>query len=564
MFRRLALLLLLTRALSAQNTILPVETFAGPDLSARIIAADASLGPRPGTLIVDAPGTLASPLTLHRGHNLLLRAPITWTQPITLEGANTLACSGPAARITVALPPFHYPDTTAGVLLLAHAAAAITVRGCTFTSAQTTMLFAGLPVTGLTLDGNTLNGLSLAVATAGPSTGLRFTGNTVTFPPTRRSDIAAISLFSARDVVATGNHFTRTLHGIQWWGGDSAAPTANLDQVTTTGDMRLTDNTCADVTSCIWGSMGFGITISGNVAVTCADVCFDTEGGRDTEISFNTASACANGCAAVFFFTRNTVIRANHFSGMSPGGGLILIKNASADPLRHAGLDISGNTLECTPGPCRAIYAEAAGALHFDRNHILNGTVFSVNYARAVTVAGNDLRFTVPLPAGAAAIAAPAILGGTTLLIGGNRITSEAPQPPNTACIASSWSDFNATDLHILAGNSCAGSHPFPVGIATTTDGKNPGPHALWILAGNTAAGPQPTTHRAATANETYRELPACTQHPCTPSTPPHKATCTSANFGQLAPTTNGMKTAVCANGDIGQPLWIPIPATTP
>ena len=543
-----------------QGTPLAVETFAGSDLSARLLAADASLGTRAGTLSVNAPGTISRPLTLHHGHSLLLRAPVTWAGTVSLEGGNTIACEGAAARITAGVPAFHFP-APGGTLLLASGATDIAVRGCSITSDRTSMLLVGAPVTRLTMENNTLAGLSLAVAYSGASTGLQFIGNTVTFPAERHSDLAAISLFGVKGVVASGNHFTRTLHGIQWWGGDAGAPGAALAQLTTTGDMQMTGNSCAEVGSCVWGSMGYGIRISGNTAAGCGDVCFDTEGGRDTEISGNTATGCANGCAAIFFFTRNTTITQNHFSGM-PGGGFIFIKNASGDPLRHAGLVVSGNTLECIPGPCHAMYAEAASGVRFENNQIVNGTYLPVSYGRAVTIAGNHLRFTVPLPAGNAAIQAPAVLGGTTLLVRDNAVDSEVAQSPGTACIAASWSDFNNTDLHILAGNSCGGPHPFPVGIVTATDGKNPGPHAFWYLAGNTA-GAQPSIHHAVTTNEIYRELAACGPGLCRTdaSAAPHAA-CAAANFGQLQPPSRGSGAAICANGDGGQFLWITVPGS--
>lgn len=545
-----------------QPTTLAAEAFSGSSLGARLLAAEAALGSRPGTLTVNAPGTLDAALTLHAGHSLLLRAPVTWSAPVTLAGGNSLTCEGAAAQVRAAMPAFHF-HAEGGALLLAKNVSGITVRGCNVRSDQTSMLLAGNNVSNVTLEGNTLSGLSLAVVSEGLSTGLHFTGNSVTFPADRHSDIAAISLYGARGVTATSNQFTRTLHGIQWWGGDSGAPGANLDQVTGTGEMRFTGNTCAEVGSCIWGSMGYGIAITGNTATGCGDVCFDTEGGRDTEISGNTASGCANGCGAIFFFTRNTVFARNHFTGPT-GGGLIFIKNASQDPLRHQGLVLSGNTLDCGAALCRAVYAEAASGIVFENNDVSNGTFLPVNYARSVTVSGNRFRFTAPLPGGSPAIAAPALVGGTTLLVSNNTINSEVAQAPGTACIAAGWSDFNATDIHIFAGNRCGGTHPLPIGIITTTDGKNPGPRAFWILAGNTAAM-QPAVHHAVTQNEVYQELPSCPGNACRPdptTTRAQSPTCSAANFGQLNAAPRGWSTSVCANDATGRFLWIPLPAT--
>lgn len=554
------LLCMLRVLLAQQPSTVAAENFPGGDLSARIAAADAALGSASGTITVNAPGTLGAPLTLHTGHGLLLRAPVTWSAAVTLSGSNTVSCESPAAQMVANVPPFHFPAAGGGLLLASHVSG-ITVRGCTFRSDQTSMLFAGVAISNLTMEGNTLAGLSLAIVSGGLSTGLQFTGNTVTFPGNRHSDIAAVSLYDARQVTATGNHFTRTLHGMQWWGGDSGAPGANLDQVNSTGDMHFTGNVCAEVGSCIWGSMGYGIVMTGNTATGCGDVCFDTEGGRDTEISGNTASGCANGCGAIFFFTRNTVFSGNHFAGPT-GGGLVFIKNASQDPLRHQGVVVSGNTLNCGPTPCRAVYAEAASGIRFENNDVTNGTFQPVSYARSVSIVGNRMHFTASLPAGSAVIAAPPLVGGTTLLVSGNTVDSDAPQAAGSMCVAAGWSDFNAMDLHIFAGNRCGGTHPFPIGITTTTDGKNPGPRAIWILAGN-AAAMQPTVHHAVTQNEVYLELPSCPGNACRPDpTLKRGAVCSGPSFGQLTAPPRGWATSVCANDDAGHFTWIPLPAS--
>ncbi len=556
---------------SNQARTVATEDFPGPDagpgLSARLAAADRALGTGPGTITVDRPGTLDAPVTLRKGHNLLLRTSVTWAATVRLEGGNSIRCAGPRAAVHANLPEYHFAAST-GMLLLASGAAGITVAGCRFTSdSQAPVVLAGYPVSHLVMESNTLSGVSLAATSAGTSTDLAFRGNTVDFPAGGpKSGIAAVSLFYAKRVEVSGNHFSRVLHGVQWWGGDSGAAGAKLEQVTAAGEMRMTGNTCEAVGgSCLWGSMGYGITLTGNSAEGCGDVCFDTEGGRDTVISGNTARGCANGCAAIFFFTRNTVISHNHFRGSSPGGGLIFLKNASQDPLRHQGVAITDNDLHCDPGTCRAVYSEAVSGLRFTGNQVTDGTYLPVNYSRSVTLSGNQMRFTHALPAGTAAIAAPAMVGGTTLRIEGNTISSEVPQPPGDACIAASWSDFNSPDLHVIAGNRCGGSDPFPAGIVTTTDGKNPGPRALWVIAGNQVEGPGGVQHHAVTHNEVYRLLSTCAAGVCrslpgadVPTTA--GGACSPQQFGRVTEAGSGLE--VCGNAEDGNAAEIPLQTT--
>ena len=557
-----------TAASSPQNSrTVAVESFTGPGvgpgLSGRLAAADGALGSGPGTITINQPATLDAPVTLHRGHGLLLRAAVTWAATVRLDGGNAIRCAGPHAAVRSELPEYHFAAPT-GMLLLASGASEIRVAGCTFTAAgAAAVVLAGYPVSRLVMEGNTLSGLSLAATNAGTSTDLTFRNNTVDFPEGGpKSGLAAVSLFYAKRVVASGNHFRRVLHGVQWWGGDSGAPGAKLEQVTAAGEMQLTGNTCEAVGSCLWGSMGYGITIAGNSADGCGDVCFDTEGGRDTVISGNTARGCANGCAAIFFFTRNTTIANNHFSGSSPGGGLIFIKNASQDPARHQGVAITGNDLRCEPTTCRAVYSEAASGLRFTGNQVKDGSYLPVNYSRSVTISGNHLRFTRALPPGTAAIAAPPMVGGTTLRVEGNTILSEVAQPPGDACITANWSDFNSSDLHVIAGNTCGGSKPFPGGIVTATDGKNPGPRALWVVAGNRVDGPGGVGHHAATHNEVYQLLSTCQGGICRSATGASLpasagAACTGGRFGQVTGDKGSME--VCGNGDDGKPVEIPL-----
>lgn len=494
---------------------LRAEDLPGANLGEKIAAADARLGADPGVILVSSEGQIRTGLTLHTGHALELRAPIEWGATVILQGKNDIACTG-RGSIHSTLPAYAFPGPT-GMLLSAHHASQIHVRDCRVSGTAPSVVLAGYPMSDVSMEGNILDGLSLAATNEGTSLRLRFRNNSVVFPA-GNNGVIGLSLFFAKGVDARDNRFKNMTHGIEWWGGDSGAAGSNLAQVTAAGEMEFSGNSCSNVQgSCIWGSMGYAIKITGNTADGCGDVCFDSEGGKNVSISGNTASGCANGCAATFFFGKGISVTNNHFRGQSPGGGLIFIKNASQNPAAHQGFVVTDNELRCEPGICRALYAEAVSGLRFERNQVTNGIIQPMAYASSVTIARNRFTFTLPLIPGASAISAPAVIGGTTLEIWGNQIVSTAAQPASSACITAAWSDFNNSDFHLVAKNLCGGTHPFPIDVATTTDGKNPGPHALWFLSNN-ILGSNHIVHTAVTSNERYLDFGECTAATCQPN----------------------------------------------
>lgn len=537
---------------SAATSVAAQGTGVG-ELSSYISAEDARLGATAGTIVLAKSGRISQPLTLGRGHNLTVQAPITWGATVRLAGGNTVHCA-PGAAITATVPAFDQRALT-GMLLLAQASADLRVEGCHVTSATQSVLLAGSPVSDLTMQGNVVSGMTLASADS-PAVGvsserLSFSGNTVTLPP-GGSHNAGLLLFYAKQVTASGNVFVGPTHGIQWWGGDSGAPGASLAQVTRTGQMTFTANTCKDVGgACIWGSMGYDIVIRGNTADGCGDVCFDTEGGLRTQIVGNTATRCGNGCGAIFFFTDETAISGNHFRADAPGGGLLFIKNVSQNPLAHRHLTIEGNELTCLTQICHVMRQEAASEISFRNNQITDGTWQPVGYARSVVIGGNHYRFTRPITGSGAAIAAPAVIGGTSLEIVSNTVESAVPQPAGIACIAAAWSDFNAVDSGLIAGNSCA--QAFAVGVHVGSTGQNPGLTGLWMVGNNRLNGGT-VLHEAPGSREHFIDLGACGDGMCKPAA-------AGLAQGRAIPGCPGVApgpTAVCLGGVRG---WALVPA---
>ncbi len=515
------------RIMCRRFLLLVVCLLAGPrgvrasppgDLSAWIKAQDANLGAAAGIIVIDQAGRIEAPVTLGPQHSLAVRAAVDWSATVRLEGGNTVQCSKDAV-IRAHLPGYGFAQTT-GMLLLIEGGTHIRVAGCRVASTTPSLLLAGYPVSDLEMTANVLDGVMLLAVNGGPASSQRLTltKNVVTAAADAAAKYAGMQLNSAQTVQVSGNSFTNLMHGAMWWGGDAGAPGASVSQVTTTGAMTFTGNVCKNVGgSCIWGSMGHDIAMRGNSAEGCGDVCFDTEGGVRTQIVENTASGCKNGCAGLFFFTRQTTISGNHFRGQAPGGGLIFIKNSSRDPLAHDGLLIQNNELRCEPSLCRAVYQEAAGGIDFVGNEVTDGVWLPLAYARSVTIAKNHFVYTRALTDTPAGLWTPGILGGTALEVTGNRIDSNAAQPAGSACIAAGWSDFNATDTHLIAGNTCGGTNPFPVGLTVTSDGKNPGVASVWIVSAN-QFGPAKVNNTARTPNERFFDLGQCGAAGCEPN----------------------------------------------
>ena len=481
------------------------------DLSAWLKAQDASLGASAGTIVIDQPGRIEAPVTLQPRHMLEIRSTLDWSATVHLTGSNTVQCAG-AAMIHAHLPSYE-PVQHTGALLMTEGGTGIQVTGCHVDADAPSLLLGGFPVSDLSMTGNSLSGLRL-LAVVGPSQRLTLAKNIVTSAKPA-ANYAGIELNDVKNVAVSDNSFTNLAHGAMWWGGDSAAPGASIQKVTTTGQMSFTGNVCKNIGgSCIWGSMGYDILMRGNSADGCGDVCFDAEGGLRTQIIDNTAANSHNRTHAGLLFNHQTSISNNHFHAHAPGGGLIFIKNSSQDPLRHDHMLIQNNDLACEPKICRAVYQEAAGGIEFSGNEVKNGVWLPVGYARSVSVRNNHLVYSKALTPGTPALWMPGILGGTALEVTGNRIESNVAEPAGSICIGAGWTDFNATDTHLIAANSCAGTNPFPIGLSIVSDGKNPGVAGVWILSAN-QIGSAMIHHEARSSNERYFDLGQCGSSGC-------------------------------------------------
>ena len=481
---------------SAGRDVQNADLLPGPDVGAKIRAADMALGSKPGVIVVNTAGALSTPFTLRQQHNLLVRARIMWSATVTLSGMNDVGCSGNGA-ISSALP-ISMP------VFVGNNATEITIHDCPVDMKSNNPVLAGDGLIDLSMRRLSVTGGTIAQINAdhgdsagGAASNLNFDHNTVTDAPNTGG--AALLLVNTMNATVDENTFTGISTGTQWWGGDAAKGT--LSQVTRTGKITLTGNHCRMVTACLWGSMGYDITVAHNTADGCLDVCFDAEGGLNTSFVENTATNCNNGCGAIFFFSKGISFVGNTFTGDSKGGGLFFIKNSSANPVSHVDLSVSKNILTCATA-CNAFLQEALGRATFDGNVITNGIYTPLGFGQNITISNNRFVFTRALPAGAAVIRGPSITGGTSLTIDSNTVSSSVAQGANSACISAVWNDFNNSDTFSIRRNRCEGVSPFPINIVTETAGANPGPHAIWQIEGNIGAGR--ILHKKTTSNESY------------------------------------------------------------
>ncbi len=320
-------------ACNANGTV-NADCFPG-DIGAQIAAADSALGANPGTITVNTAGTLSIAPALGAKHNLTINAPIVQSATITVKGGNIISCAGRGSITSTLGNSLH--------LIASTSVSNLAVKNCPVTQTHDSTFVWGAGVSFLTLDHNTLSGGKLLELRPGTVTNTHITivHNSVISP----NDItdAAIVLLNTQKLEMSDNYCEGEINCAEWWGGDSAAPGMTPANVNLTGDMVFTGNRCKNmVQTCIWGSMGFGIKLSGNTADGCGDYCFGTEGGLHTAFIGNNAKHYVNGGIAMEFFSSDTSIVGGELNGP---GAAILIKNVSQLPGRHQGIDISGVTI---------------------------------------------------------------------------------------------------------------------------------------------------------------------------------------------------------------------------
>lgn len=498
-YRVLLFVLLLGLFVTANR---PTLAQAGlPQARDLITGQQSRLGSAPGVIVLDRPARLDGEVTLAPGQDLRIAAPLTVGRAtVHLSGRNSIRCE---AAITV---------ENATDLFVADGVQDISVQDCdvTVTGHNGGYLLTATRSARVSASNNHLHDIALfnthnLGGEASRTLDVSLIGNSTVFTH-GVGPIGAYLMYVVRATVSN-NRFVGTGHGIEWWGGDGNIGWHGPDAVTEAGDLSITGNQCfAAGGACVWGSMGFNVTVSGNSADLCSDVCFDTEGGVRNLFTGNVAQACLNGCYSAQMESVDVVFSGNfaYADAKKPALALVLIKHRNGNPASHTNLTVSGNTLSCGT-LCTAFYSEGEDGLDLSHNKITNGLFVFANYTGSSRIADNGFRFTVPLGE-RAAIAGPSLAGGHTSFIQNNTLLYETGEASTkAACIVQSWSDDNSTDEMHIAGNTCVG---FGLGIVTETAGHNAGaPHAVWLIGGNTFSRipeAQQITHRKTSGNELY------------------------------------------------------------
>ena len=475
------------------------------DASRYLREQDGKLGAAAGTIVLREPAQLEGDVTLGVGHALLIDAPLAVSKgSIHLAGQNEIRCNAP---ITI---------LNATDLFVADGASDLSVRDCDVSVMAKPgggYLLTATRSTRVAATDNHLVRMAIfnthnTGGAASQTTDVMLANNSTAFAP-GTGPIGIYLLYVIRGVVAN-NRLEGTGHGIQWWGGDANAGWQSAAEVNASGDLSITGNLCYNAGgSCVWGSMGFDVNVSGNTADSCSDVCFDTEGGVRNIFTANVARDCANGCYSAQFESVDTTFSGNYgYAEGNKPAALVLIKHPAGRGPNHVNLAITGNTFSCAQ-VCAALYTEGEDGLLFADNNVTNGITVFVNYTNSVIIRGNTLRFTASL-GGVPAIGGPAITNGHHSEIADNIVLNEAQASRDAACIVQAWSDNNNSDEMSIVRNSCVG---LPHGIITETAGHNAGaPHAVWFLEGNQFSGvpeAQQIVHRHTSGNELYTSVPA-------------------------------------------------------
>src|SRR6187402_489259 len=236
-----------TRPKIHYTTQYKAEQFAGADLGAKILAADAAMkatGMAGGTISVNAPGSVPSPISLSQGHSLRFNAPVTLNAVITLSGNNTVSCAS-------------------GVLITVHTGYGFKATGdnpsvhdCQFAgdgSADATVLSTS---NASHIKMSNIQGTNIGIVHTSGGSDLQVSHVSVT-KAVYGVVFQGTNNVSAEDVACDG-----TANCVQWFNRDAnfnaGGPNSRaMVQSMGAGHYRLNNIRCHNVTACVWGSVGY-------------------------------------------------------------------------------------------------------------------------------------------------------------------------------------------------------------------------------------------------------------------------------------------------------------------
>jgi hypothetical protein len=111
--------------------------------------------------------------------------------------------------------------------------------------------------------------------------------------------------------------------------------------------------------------------------------------------------------------------------------------------------------------------------LVFEHNTVTNGVLHPYAHQQMGTVVkDNTFVYDHAVAGPFAAIDASWQVNGATARVENNIIRSDAPQPPDSECIHLQWADAGAPSQQYVVGNTCGGSHPFPIDLVMVSYGS--------------------------------------------------------------------------------------------
>ena len=224
---------------------------------------------------------------------------------------------------------------------------------------------------------------------------------------------------------------------------------------------EMNNDHCGSVQACLWTSVADRVTMNGNGADQCYDVCFDVEGGAHHLFTSDHAVNCSTSCFSSFFTGYQNTFAVDQVDDCSE---FLHVFNSSVVDSYVQDLTIENSVYNCPTGAI-AFYLEATQGTHFRSNRILNGTIALPTYESAFAWDDNDFKWTVPVPTAAANGGQPSYGGGGMVIPNvqdgsyvqafRNRIYSTVPQ--TVPCIDIGISNPNGGQIVTVDGNTCQG-----------------------------------------------------------------------------------------------------------
>jgi len=466
------------------------DHFPGNDLGAQINAADSNLGKEAGEIWVGRQGTVATKVTISSNHSLRLVVPTTWKAGMVVQNNNTISANGCAALITVAFTP-------PGPLILGKGTSSLKLQNLCAEAAPKSVGYGlveawgrGVEVTGCILTNVRLGDFN-------SSMDVKLIGNTAISDRNDPPSGQGVNFTFTQNAVASGNIIRGFEHGLQWWGGDPNPDKGQGGVANARGARNLTytGNTVTDVGGGgIWGGMGEGIVVSGNVVERCGDVCLDSEGSNSVVFSNNYVMDGTNGAIATFYYNRDVLVTGNTVVSSSAAKPLLRTYTNWQKAPYDRDEQVVGNHFTCLDtSPC---FINSTTGLPerfvFKDNTLRNVTVdvSDTNPKHILVISGNDFLFDAvasKVPGAIRAARTYSLAPGTpgSCDISNNTVRSDVPQPPGSAAIMVYQDDPQIAPLTTIQGNRLLGLHPFPVDIAVGGGSSNPAVTPVFVVRDN-------------------------------------------------------------------------------